>query len=170
MLLALTGLIVATSQPVPRAPGPCTLLSAAEIEAAAGGVARGLPSTRGTIATGPARGKPIHQCSWQVAATHSDLIITLVPQVSPANSAAVFAVLGSRVNAMVSRGWNASRDSTEDAVCTSVAPPARSAQPMIAMCMGLVKGVGLSVALNSTTRQLTPPQARQLFTQAAARL
>jgi len=151
--------------------GPCSLLTAADVEAAAGGApVRHVLTEPGRIGIGHAAGKPIRLCSWSVGAPLSEVHVTLVAGLDGQAQSEVVTILSGEMNRLHRSGWHEDTQDSDGIHCSVLVQPKATRPPKISTCLGPAKNAVLLVDLRSPTRVLTLDEARKLFDQAAARV
>jgi len=122
------------------------------------------------MATGPATGKLIRVCSWPVAATRSEVHVTMVGPLDSAGQAATLVTLGDEVRRLHRNGMAEEVKDVGGIHCSILTPGKATKPPRISTCMGAAKDVALLVDMRSQTKALTLDEAKHLFDAAAARL
>ncbi|HEY7637002.1 MAG TPA: hypothetical protein VH763_15740 [Gemmatimonadales bacterium] len=145
----------------------CSLLTAAEIQAATG-TKPSEPHPMDTDVPGK-KGERVLACLWSVPAHQGQVALSL-GHLPPNMSAADAARQNPGIDALRKAHYKEESRAFSDAWCSILTPPAGEKQgTILSSCAGGVKGKILSVAFTSPTKALTIAQAKTLLDKAAAR-
>ncbi len=148
---------------------PCSLLTAAELEAALGAKVGRTDERDIAFAEGPYKGETMSTCTWLVGSTY--VTLSVIRQVLTGEQrAAGLAKLQQAVEAAKKKGWTIEPANIAGAACSIARPPASesSAVPLVG-CLMESKGFAISTYVFGSTR-VTPQQVKALADKAAARL
>lgn len=166
-------LIVAMTSPgaPPQSPAPsmaCSLLTASDIESAAGAKPDGDPHP-GQYSV-PGSDQVVQMCTWVVRAVKGQVVVSAA-RMPAAASASALAKNNAGMDALRAQHWNEESKDFGNAWCTIMTPPASVKEVLLmSSCTAGPKGTLLSVVFTSPTRRLTMDQAKALLDKATARL
>ncbi len=145
----------------------CSLLTAAELEAALGAKVSRTDEGDIVINEGPYKGETMSSCSWVIGSSQASLNILRGPQ-TPAQRAAGLAVLRDTDEQLKKQGWTIVDVTIGGVTCANYRPPAGQNLPPVASCALESKGYALSLSvfgLNASAQQV-----KTLIDKAVARL
>ncbi len=172
LALALT-LLLAQSTPLPVEAAskyrPCSLLTAAELEAALGAKVGRSDERDIAFTEGPYKGETMSTCTWIVGPTYVTLSV-IRQTLTPEQRAAGLARLRQVLEDLKKKGWTVEPANIAGALCSTARPPASesSAVPVVG-CLMESKGFAISTYVFGSTR-VTPQQVKALADKVATRL
>ena len=152
-------------------PGPpsktCSLLTAADIEAAAG-VKPGEPHP--TEMQVPGTNDTMQMCTWVIRPQQGQIMISTA-RMPPGTDVKTLARNNKGMDALRAQKWTEESKDFGNAWCTVMSPPPGLKEPMfMGACASAPKGTVLSVTYMSPTKKPTIDQTKMLLDRAAARL
>ena len=170
--LLVGGLIAALASPAqPTQPPvqslPCSLLTAADIQAAAG-VKPDAEAHPAQLAA-PGSKEPTQMCTW-VDRAHQGQVVVSTAHLPPGGSAKDFARNNPGMDALRAQHWKEESKDFGNAWCSVMSPPAGTKAIMMSSCTAAPKGWILSVVYTSPSQKLSIDQTKALLDKAAARL
>lgn len=164
--LMVGGLVVVLALPG-SPPGSCSLLTPADIEAAAG--ARPDEPQPGSMQL-PGTSQTMQMCTWVARPQTWQIMISTAPLPTGTDVKAL-AKTNKGMDALRAQKWTEESKDFGNAWCNVMSPPAGIKQPMfMSACTSGSKGTILSVTYISPTKKLSIDQTKTLHDKAAARL
>jgi hypothetical protein len=152
IVVLVTTLLVATAMQLPATAAtkyqPCSLLTAADLEAALGAKVDRFADRDTTIPEGPFKGEIMSTCDWVVGSTYVSLNVIRGPK-NPQEQAAGLANLRALEEGLKKRGWAVEPGNIPGAECASAKPPASEPTALPgASCVMVSKGLTFSLGVN----------------------
>ena len=164
--LMIGGLVVVLALPG-SPPGICSLLTSADVEAAAG--AKPVEPQPGSMEL-PGKNGTMQMCTWAVRPQQAQIMISTAPM-PPGTDVKALARNNAGMDALRAQKWTEESKDFGNAWCTVMSPPAGIKQPMfMSACTSAPKATILSVTFISPTKKLSMDQTKTLHDKAAARL
>jgi hypothetical protein len=148
---------------------PCSLLTAAELEAALRGKVDRFADRDVTIPAGPFKGDIMSTCDWVVGSSYVTLNVIRGPR-SPEEQAAGLAGFRAKEEGLKGKGWTVEPANIPGADCVSVKPPASESTALPgSSCAMVSKGLAFWLGVNSKG-SVTAQEVKALADKVAARL
>lgn len=146
---------------------PCSLLTAAELEAVLGAKVGVTAEKDTTIPEGTFKGDTMSTCNWAVGSTYVTLNVIRGPR-TPQEQAAGLAGLRATEDKLKKQGWTVEPANIPGAECVSIKPPASESSALPgASCVMVSKGLAFWLGVNGS---VTVQQVKGLADMVAARL
>ena len=146
----------------------CSLLTAADVEAATG-VKPDAEAYPAQLAA-PGASEPTQMCTWVVRPLKGQVVVSAA-HVPPGTDVSALAKNNAGMDALRAANWKEESKDFAGGRCTIMTPPASVKQPLLmSSCTAAAKGWALSVVFTSPSKKLTIDQTKALLDKAAARL
>src|SRR5262249_5530258 len=154
----------------PASTHACGLLTGTEIGTALDVQAPPSQENNVTIPEGPSRGQTIAMCAWRIG-PRDIFRVSVAPALQGEQRAQGLSALSQSFEAMKADGWREEAKQFGDIRCSTMTPPpAQRDAPLMAGCMGEVRGKAVSISSMSATKHVAIDPMKDLFDKAAARL
>jgi len=148
---------------------PCSLLTAADLEAALRAKVDRFADRDMTIPAGPYKGDIMSTCDWVVGSTYVTLNVIRGPK-NPQEQAAGLAGFRAKEEGLKGKGWAVEPGNIPGADCVSVKPPASEPTALPgASCVMVSKGLAFWLGVNGKS-SVTVQEVKALADRVAARL
>ena len=148
---------------------PCSLLTAADLEAALRAKVDRFADRDMTIPEGPFKGDIMSTCDWVVGSAYVTLSVIRGPK-NPQEQAAGLASFRAKEEDLKKKGWTVEPGNIPGAECVSGKPPTSEPTALPgAWCVMVSKGLAFSLGVNSK-ESVTARQVKALADRVAARL
>ena len=146
---------------------PCSLLTSAEVKAAAGAEVKGTQEGDVVIRDGPMKGETMTNCTWMIGNAPVILSLQRAPRTAQERTGS-YSLLESTDKTLRSQGWKVQPSKIGGTECRTYVAPAATGLPPFAACVGEAKGFGFAIFLNG--KAPSAQQAKALLDKAVARL
>lgn len=165
--LIVVGLVVALASPGSPPSKTCSLLTPAEIEAAAGAKPEGPHPNEMQV---PGTNETMQMCTWVVRPQQAQIVISAT-RMPPGTDVKALVKNNAGMDALRAQKWTEESKDFGNAWCVVMSPPANIKEPMfMSACASAPKGTVLSVTYMSPTKKPSIDQTKTLLDKAAARL
>jgi hypothetical protein len=173
IVVLFTTVLIATAMHLPADAAtkyqPCSLLTAADLEAALRAKVDRFADRDLTIPEGPFKGDVMSTCDWVVGSTYVTLNVIRGPK-NAQEQAAGLASYRAKAEALKRKGWTVEPGNIPGAECASMKPPVTEPTAIPgASCLMVSKGLALWLGVNSKD-SVTVQQVKALADRVAARL
>jgi hypothetical protein len=171
--LLISILVVTLASPAPSSTPStqsmvCSLLTAADIEAATG--AKPDAQAHPAQLAAPGASEPTQMCTWVVRPLKGQVVVSAA-HVPPGTDVSALAKNNAGMDALRAANWKEESKDFAGARCTVMTPPASVKDPLLfSSCTSASKGWALSVVFTSPSKRLSIEQTKGLLDKAAARL
>ena len=149
--------------------GPCSLLTAAELEAALSGKVDRSNERDTTIPEGPFKGEIMSTCDWAVGSSYVTLNVIRGPK-NQQEQAAGLASFRATEERLKAKGWTVEPGNIPGADCVSIKPPASESKAVPgSSCVMVSKGLAFWLGVNGKG-SVTVQAVKALADKVAARL
>jgi len=146
----------------------CSLLTAADVEAATGAKPDAEPHPAQLAP--PGAKEPMQMCTWVLRPLKGQVVVSAA-HVPPGTDVAALAKNNPGLDALRAANWKEESKDFPGARCTVMTPPASVKDPLLfSSCISASKAWVLSVVFTSPSRKLSIEQTKTLLDKAAARL
>jgi hypothetical protein len=171
--LLISTLVAALASPAPSSTQSaqsmvCSLLTAADVEAATG--AKPDAQAHPAQLAAPGATEPMQMCTWVVRPLKGQVVLSAA-HLPPGTDVAALAKNNAGMDALRAANWKEESKDFGGARCAIMTPPASVKEPLLmSSCAAGAKGWVLSVVFTSPSKKLTIDQTKALLDKAAARL
>lgn len=172
-VVLLTTVLIATAMQLPADAAtkyqPCSLLTAADLEAALRAKVDRFADRDMTIPAGPFKGDIMSTCDWAVGSAYVTLNVIRGPK-NAQEKAAGLASFRAKEEGLKKKGWTVEPGNIPGAECVSIKPPASEPTALPgASCVMVSKGLAFWLGVNSKA-PVTVQEVKALADRVAARL
>ena len=148
----------------------CSLLTAADIEAATGEKPGEPHETNMGMSDSSGKGQVTLACMWRAAA-QGMVTVSLAPAAKGAAREAGLAKLTQVFDELKAQHWTEERKDIANGFCAIMTPPpSQKDVPIMSSCMAEAKGMAMSVGYMSPTKKLSFDQTKSLMDKAIGRV
>jgi len=151
----------------------CSLLTADEIASATAQKVGPSRVMEIPISTGPYKGETMTACMWKLGETGMFSVNVIRMHVSAAEREQAVAKLREGLNRAKAKGWTEEKQDFGDVKCVYMSPPPSGKNlPTMTGCMGMAKGMGMSVGTmtGEGVTKVALAKIKALFDKAGGRL
>lgn len=149
----------------------CSLLTPSEITSVTGIAVGEAHESDMVIPNGPSKGETMAGCMWGVGQRGMFNLSLIRAAGTPAEREQGLAALRNALTQLKAQGWAVEEKKMGDAWCAvATPPPSKTDAPLMVSCVGLQKGMALSLSSMILKTRVQPEKVKMLFDKVVSRL